>query len=635
MSKNRFKARIMIIITLTALMIIALIMLYRPATGLVDNGEVTLSERDFVRNRTVALDGEWEFYWNRLLTAEDFRSPNTPIMDSTRKVPGSWNNKGEGLLYSDQGYATYRLLIHYPATLNNPAIKIQGVVAAYKVYANGQMLAEVGKVSDKPSGFQRAYKSLIVTLPKDSGRLELIIQVANFSNHRGGLRGRLIFASEQVLNQQGEHVQAMQLLLIGSVLIFGIYYVFLFFLQRRNMSALFFGILCFITALHASLWGEIPLKTLFPEMSLNAGIRLTYFTGYNTLPAVILFIYSFYPQDFKKRLLRWILLPSMVFDALLFTPITILTYFNKYYLFAFAIQILYIIIMIMKPVLRYRSNSILMYLAINVFIITVITDMLGNAGYGPVYINYIAVYGNFIVIMAMSYLQARQQADIHKKLVSFNEQLVEADRLRDKIMATEMSFLQAQIKPHFLNNALNAIANVCEKDGKKAAKLILDMAVYLRRSLEFNQLEKISTIEKELEFVDTYFNIEQARFGQKLQLRKQIEVSFEYPIPVLILQPLVENAVRHGISKKPGGGTVSVIITQIHEGIRIEIKDDGVGIDPAKLAKLLEVSENSKSVGLINIHSRLLRIYGKGLEISSEPGCGTSISLLIPERSLL
>ena len=95
------------------------------------------------------------------------------------------------------------------------------------------------------------------------------------------------------------------------------------------------------------------------------------------------------------------------------------------------------------------------------------------------------------------------------------------------------------------------------------------------------------TIEKELEFVDTYFHIEQARFGEKIQLIKEIDSPLEFQIPVLILQPLVENAVRHGISKKSGGGNVYIRIKQTTDGTCIEIKDDGAGIEEKKLESLL------------------------------------------------
>ncbi len=277
------------------------------------------------------------------------------------------------------------------------------------------------------------------------------------------------------------------------------------------------------------------------------------------------------------------------------------------------------------------DNAILMFIAISVFALTIIEDVFHHKAIGGINISYMFLYGNFAVIMAMSFVQAKLQANAHKKLILYNEKLVEADRLKDKIMATEMSFLQAQIKPHFLYNALSAIANVCEKDGKKAGKLIIDLGIYLRESLEFNHIDKMVTIEKELELISTYFNIEQARFGQKIQLIKEIEIPLDYQIPALILEPLVENAVRHGISKKQVGGRVILRIIQLQECIGIEIEDDGTGIESKKLELLLDEKRKNQSVGLINIHHRLLRLYGRGLEIKSQVGCGTCVRLVIPE----
>jgi len=134
-----------------------------------------------------------------------------------------------------------------------------------------------------------------------------------------------------------------------------------------------------------------------------------------------------------------------------------------------------------------------------------------------------------------------------------------------------------------------------------------------------------------LEFVDTYFNIEQARYGSKIKLMKDIEIPLDYQIPVLILQPLVENAVRHGISKKQEGGTVNIRVMKLGDSLTIEIEDDGVGIDDEKLAQLLKDERTNQGVGLLNIHNRLLRLYGRGLEISSEAGYGTCIRLMIPK----
>ena len=424
---------------------------------------------------------------------------------------------------------------------------------------------------------------------------------------------------------------ALQLLFIGSVFIFGIYYLLLFLLQTKNRTALLFSMLCFITALRSLFWGTTPLVIFFPKLPYDVSAFINYLTGYNLIPIMALFVLSLYPLEYKRTILGLVLLPTLFFDVLLLTPPEFMSSFTNYLYVVIMLQMIYIIGVLIKAVLHKRDNAILMFTAICVFVLAIILDILHYKGIGGINLSYMFLYGNFAVVMAMSYVQARQQANTHRKLILYNENLVEADRLKDKIMATEMSFLQAQIKPHFLYNALDAIANVCEKDGKKAGRLIIDLAIYLRGSLKFNHLDKMVMIEKELEFVDTYFNIEQARFGEKIQLIKEIEIPLDFQMPVLILQPLVENAVRHGISKKPGGGTVYLRMKQTNEGIYIEIEDDGVGIDGEKLAMLLNEEKIDQSVGLLNIHHRLLRLYGRGLDISSEVGRGTCIRIIIPE----
>ncbi|PKM72062.1 MAG: histidine kinase [Firmicutes bacterium HGW-Firmicutes-16] len=616
--------RTLFIILCIAFMVFAIFKMLAPSPKAAHNGKVTLSGEDLV-----SLDGDWEFYWGQLLTPEDFVGGNTPQVDSLMKVPDSWDSNAA---YPNQGVATYRLIIDFPASLKDPALRISNIASAYKLYANGQLITEVGTVSKSPSHFKEKEQSLIVALPNDTQELELIFQVANLNYFKGGIRESPMFGSKQVLAQQKTALLSLQLLFIGSILIFGVYYLLLFLLQTKNKTALYFSLLCFITALRSLIWGEQPIQIFFPTATYDARLLINYLTGYNLIPCFIMFVLSIYPKEYKKTVLGFVLLPTIIFDVLLLLKShEFMSSLTSYIYILVLLQMICIICILIKAVLRKRDNAKLMYIATCVFVLAILQDILHYKGIGGINASNMFLYGNLVVIIAMSYVQAKQQALTQKKLVFYNENLIEADKLKDKIMETEMSFLQAQIKPHFLYNALNAIANVCEKDGKQAGKLIIDLALYLRGSLEFNNLEKMATIEKELQFVDTYFHIEQARFGEKIQLQKEIDIPLDYQIPVLILQPLVENAVRHGISKKLGGGTVFVRMKMLNEGAYIEIEDDGVGIDSEKLATLLKEDEAINGIGLRNINNRLLKIYGRGLDISSEEG-RTIVKITIPEE---
>lgn len=632
MRKSENKWRSVFLIFYIAFIIITGIMMFSWHSGPVNHGTVQMGSASIKQNELIPLSGQWQFYWGRLLTAENFSVGSAPHMDSLIKVPGSWHDGYAGSkVYPDHGVATYRILIKYPSTIRDPALKIQTISSAYRVYANGRFLVEVGKVSSKLSDYKGGYEQQIIALPNDKQEIELIIQVANLNYIRGGIRESPIFGSKQVLEQQKMTMLALQLLFIGSVLIFSVYYFLIFILQRKNITALFFSILCLTTALISLETGEVPIFILSPGFPLSVGVFIMYASSFNQVPALILFVISIYKSDYSKKLFALAMIPNLFFEVLLLTPTGFMGSFNVLHVIVSFFQFVFLIGVLAKAVLRKRDDAVLMLIVIGIMALSITADVQSSFGVGSINVTYMSLFGNIIVIAAMSFIQAKQQAVIYKKLLLYNEDLIEKDKLKNKIMATEMSFLQAQIKPHFLYNALNAIANICEKDGVKASKLIIDLAIYLRGSLEFNNIDKMVKIENELKVTDTYFNIEQARFGEKIQLIKEIEIPLGSQIPVLTLEPLVENAVRHGISKKQGGGKVVIRASQVPLGLAIEVEDDGVGIEPEKLEHLLSEERTNKGVGLFNIHCRLLRLYGSGLDISSEYGCGTRVRFVIPD----
>lgn len=633
MEDNGLKWRIGLLTVIIAVMIFAIQGMLLTGSNLADKGRADLTGKLSAQNRIVTLNGQWEFYWNRQLMPEDFIGKVPPRMDSLITVPGSWDQKREVAgSYPSNGIATYRLKFSYPESLKDPAVRIKNISSAYKLYANGKLITEVGTVSLDPSHFKEAEGAVILDLPSNSSKIDLLIQVANLNYAKGGLRESLLFGSKKALENHRLQFLCIQLFFIGSVMVFGIYYFLLFCLQTKNKSALLFSMLCLITALRSLIWGEAPLEILLPEISYIARVYINYLTGYNLLPVFVLFIASIYPKETSKWSMMSVLIPSLLFNLLLVTPTAFMSTFTDYLYILILIQMIYVLIIAGKAVLCKRDDAVIMFISICIFILAIIQDILHYKGLGGINVSYMFLYGNFAVIITMCFVQAKQQAASYQKLLRYNESLIEADHLKDKIMETEMSFLQAQIKPHFLYNALNAIANVCEKDGGKAGRLILDLAVYLRGSLEFNNLDKMAPLERQLEFVDTYFHIEQARFGEKIQLKKEVEVPLDYQIPVLILQPLVENAVQHGISKKSVGGTVTIRMKQARDSILIEIEDDGIGISDEKQADLLRDGRPDRGVGLLNIHHRLQRLYGRGLEISSTVGTGTVIRLVLPDR---
>jgi sensor histidine kinase YesM len=196
----------------------------------------------------------------------------------------------------------------------------------------------------------------------------------------------------------------------------------------------------------------------------------------------------------------------------------------------------------------------------------------------------------------------------------------------------EAAWLQSQIQPHFLFNTLNTIASLSEIDTERMIKLLNEFGNYLRRSFDANNTQSLTHLEDELDLTRSYLYIEEERFGDRLQVEWEIEDDVDFYLPPLTIQPIAENAVRHGVLKQMNGGTVTIQITDQGDHFEIAIIDDGIGMEQEKLNELLDEHPHHLSgIGIANTNQRLKQLYGKGLEIKSEPGAGTTVRFEVPK----
>jgi len=213
--------------------------------------------------------------------------------------------------------------------------------------------------------------------------------------------------------------------------------------------------------------------------------------------------------------------------------------------------------------------------------------------------------------------------------------VAELDSSRARLARAEVRALRAQISPHFIYNALTAIASFVRTDPERARELILEFAEFTRYS--FRAHGEFTTLAEELRSIDRYLTIERARFGERLQVRLQIAPEvLPVGLPFLCLQPLVENAVRHGLSRKPGVGTISIVARDAGAECHITVEDDGVGIDPEVLTGAPdgeEPVEAGQHVGLSNVDDRLRSVFGNefGLVVETAPGAGTKVGMRGPK----
>ena len=211
-------------------------------------------------------------------------------------------------------------------------------------------------------------------------------------------------------------------------------------------------------------------------------------------------------------------------------------------------------------------------------------------------------------------------------------ELGELETSRAALAEAELRALRAQISPHFIYNALGAIASYISTDPERARDLVLDFADFTRYS--FRRQGEFTTLAEELQSVHSYVELERARFEERLSVTLQIAPeTLATVIPFLSVQPLVENAVRHGLEPRERGGTIVIAARDDGTHTEITVDDDGVGMHPAELRALLTAGERTDHVGLRNVDSRVRRIYGDdhALVVETNPGAGTMVRMRIPK----
>ena len=216
--------------------------------------------------------------------------------------------------------------------------------------------------------------------------------------------------------------------------------------------------------------------------------------------------------------------------------------------------------------------------------------------------------------------------------VSAQVSTAQLDENKAMLLEAQMRALRAQISPHFIYNSLNAIASFINTDPARARELVIEFADFTRYS--FRRRGEFTTLAEELEAIDRYLLLEKARFGERIRVSLRIAPEvLPTQIPFLSLQPLVENAVRHGLEAREDGGVISITATEDGVHAVISVEDDGVGMDPQQLSSVLAGTTVNMHVGLRNVDVRLRQLYGNanGLIIDTAPGAGTQITMRIPK----
>lgn len=230
----------------------------------------------------------------------------------------------------------------------------------------------------------------------------------------------------------------------------------------------------------------------------------------------------------------------------------------------------------------------------------------------------------FIVFISVAVIRWEMKRNVQGVLEA---QRIEAEKqaMEMKLQESRISIMLSQIQPHFLYNTLNSIYQLCETNPMRAKSMVNFFAEYLRNNLSTLEAPGLISFETELSHVKTYLEIEKIRFEDTLEIEYDIKCK-DFSLPVLTVQPIVENAVKHGTSKKRGGGRVLISTDEDRENYIVKVSDTGAGFDPS-----VPKNDGKSHVGIENVRQRLINMCGGTLSIESEVGKGTLATIVIPK----
>ena len=588
-------------------------------------------------NGRPSLSGEWEFYWNQLLNYDDFEH-NKNNEFSIVQIPKTWNEyKENGKNLPGSGYATYRLLVKVEDTKVPLSMRIDNMSTAYNLFINDEKIASNGSVGVDANSSLPDYQPQTVSFIPPAKEFYIIVQVSNFTYARGGIWYEINLGRIKQIDSLNTFIIYKDAILLGSLLIMTLYYASFYFSLQKDKSSKYFMLLCIVFIIRTSLYGDFLVRKLFPQIPYNVIVFLTYVTLY----WITILIFLMINNIFGKNKFFWINRIFVIYGIIM-TLMTAVLPVSIYTSFIALIEIIGISMMLISVsiIIRAYLENIkwagLILVAVGFILITGIHDVLYQANI--IYSAYgeYASIGIFFLMFAFSFVIAGQLSDAYEqsKILSkqLSESLTKEKTAAVELSSTQMAFLKAQIKPHFIYNSLSVIAALTIEEPQKAKELLYNLTDYLRGSFQFDNQNGLTSFDKEMDTVKAYLAIEKARFQDKLVVKYELDNTIGGLIPLLCIQPIVENAVRHGIRKKNQQGTVVIRTYKKDNTIIIEVEDDGVGIETADLEEILAEKTSIKGVGIKNINKRLELLYGTNLEIISDIENGTLVRIRIPDE---
>ncbi len=643
---NSLKSRILLVIILITLAIFCLYYLLPPKNHCVYAGKVSLGEATGSA-QVISLDGQWEFYWAKLLTPEDFAASRVPPPELV-SVPDNWQKHAHDNLHSRRGFATYRVIISGLTPQRHYGLIKKNIRVASRMYINGELALEDGIVADNKTDAVMGNSPQVVFFQSDDSSAEIIIQVSNFRYYSGGIVEAIRFGPGNEVFQEHNRKTIFEAIVFAMLLSIGLLHIVLAFLipgyYKKEPAVLYLPVTVVMLAIINGTLSQRVIKLLFPHLSTELLIRIEYIAVGLLLIAMFGAINLMDERLLPKKISRALLVIFGIFTiGVMFVPLNYPLMWISFTLYTSAVLFLVFLWVLGQYLfncnLRISSGEHVFLIAvlyiINIYNIDLLIFTIGFKDDMNLALISAVFFGvAWLLLMVYRYNLAYGKNLELSGLLQENCNSLEL--VSEMAKRSEMAFLQAQIKPHFLFNALSSIIGLLPGDPTRAKGLLQNLAAYLKRLFAVDLSVENITLASELETIYAYVNIELERFAQRLTVEFAIdETALTAKLLPLLVQPLVENGIQHGALKREGQGIVRLTIRNESDGLFILVEDNGPGFSPRVMAALASCDapadkSASAGIGVVNIKHRLRLYYNELLHIETGETGGAKICFKIP-----
>lgn len=626
--KNKFKSNIMLvtIVLLIFLMIVGTVFFCnfyaeKKSSALeLGSARYDLSEIDFDSDGSAYLSGEWEFYYGKFLITDGEKTNGAP---ERINVPSSWSGIVATGRHDAGGYATYRCYVSSVNSESYLTVYIPNIACAYKIYINGTPVTVSGTLSKTYNKTFTSASHYSLPYKFDSGK-EYEITVEISSDHYSGIYMPVLMTKYTYDNSALSSLIAFRFVLCGIVFLCGLIFIIFRRFVSKKLYSVWLPVLSFFLLLRMLITTEA--YTVIQPLLFNIGyeeINIFIFVSTFIIKLVAL-IYIVKSLNIKAADSTFVtfgaifltlaiginFLPNSIFDTYYFVSLQILS----------SIIDLYIINKLCIEIVNKTQYAVLylisyLFLVYGIFMDVIYTN--GMIGINCSSVMPACFFAFTVITLIIHALRIKQMYNTALRVRSLEADL---ERANTAVMIS-------QIQPHFLYNALNTIKSLIKRDPKTAEKAVIDFSLYLRGNMDSLTQKDMILFSEELDHIKYYCNIEKLRFQDKLEVVYKIETD-NFFVPTLSVQPIVENAIKHGVTKTAEGGTVIISSYEDDSNYYIKVEDNGKGFDVEKIA----ADSGRSHIGISNMKKRFETLAGADISIESEIDKGTVVTVKLPKN---